>query len=130
MTINFRLFTKKFIAKGELITEYKGTITTWSKVNHDEGKNGYIYFVRKNFVIDASQHPKELARYANDAKGLTKLKGFVNNAEYYEEGTRVFILAKKDIEAGSEIFVDYGKEYWDVIKYNMKIDKDKAKKTK
>ena len=46
----------------------------------------------------------------------------MNNAEYKELGLNVFLVAKKDIPAGGEILVDYGKEYWDIIRYNMKQD--------
>lgn len=116
------LFTKKFIAKGTAIIEYKGTITTWKDVDHTEGENGYIYYVKRNYVIDARPHPLSLARYANDARGLKKVKGILNNAEYKEVGLKVFVVAKKDIAAGCEIFVDYGKEYWDTIRYNMKLE--------
>jgi hypothetical protein len=35
----------------------------------------------------------------------------------------VYIDATRDIPAGAEILVDYGKEYWDVIRYNQKISK-------
>jgi hypothetical protein len=45
----------------------------------------------------------------------------------------VYIEAIKDIPAGGEILVQYGKEYWDVIKHNLKLDerqKAKAQKEK
>lgn len=116
------LFTKIFIPKGTPIVEYKGTITTWKEVDHTDGENSYIYYVKRNFVIDARPHPKSLARYANDARGLKKVKGMSNNAEYKEYGLSVFIVAKKNIPAGSEILVEYGKEYWDSIRYNQAVD--------
>ena len=116
------LFTKIFIPKGTAIVEYKGTITTWKDVDHTNGENGYIYYITRNFVIDARPHPKSLARYANDARGLKKVKGMLNNAEYKEYGLNVFIVAKKNIPAGSEILVEYGKEYWEIIRYNKAID--------
>ena len=122
------LFTKVFIPKGTPIVEYKGKITTWKEVDNNKGDNGYIYFVKRNHVIDARRTTSALARYANDAKGLTKVKGIINNAEYTETGLKVFITAAKDIPAGGEILVEYGKEYWDVIKYNLKIDKKNGKK--
>jgi SET domain-containing protein len=65
-------------------------------------------------------YKKSLARYANDARGMKKVKGITNNAAYVEEGLRVFVDATKDIPAGSEILVSYGKEYWDVLKQNLK----------
>ena len=119
------LFTKVFIPKGALIVEYNGTITTWKEVDHTDGENGYIYYVKRNYVIDARPHPDALARYANVARGLKRVKGMTNNAEYAEVGLKVFIKASKNILAGSEIFADYGKEYWDVIRYNLKLEESK-----
>jgi len=115
------LFTKVFIPKGTLIVEYRGTITTWKEVDHTEGENGYIYYIKRNYVIDARPHSDALARYANDARGLTRVKGITNNAEYTEKGLQVFIVARKDIPANSEILVTYGKEYWEAIRYNQKL---------
>ncbi len=121
------LYTTVFIPKGTRITEYTGKICTWKEVNHDEGRNGYIYYVKRYHVIDARFHEKTLARYANDAQGLIKIKGINNNCEYNIDGLRVFIDAKKDISAGSEILVDYGREYWSVIRYNNRLAaKEKA----
>lgn len=122
------LFTRKLIPKGSRIVEYKGKITTWKEVDHKKGNNGYIYYVNRNYVIDARSYPKALARYANDARGLKRIKGLGNNAEYVEDGLKVFIESKKDIPAGSEILVSYGKEYWDSIRYNQSLDNKKDKK--
>jgi SET domain-containing protein len=127
------LFTKNFIAKGTRIVEYKGKITTWKDVDIDEGRNGYIYYINRNHVIDAKPFPKYLGRYANDARGLTKMKGIANNSRYVTDNMRVYIEAMKVIPAGGEILVGYGKEYWDVISHNLKLDekeKEKAKKEK
>jgi SET domain-containing protein len=119
------LFTKKFIPKGTRIVEYKGRATTWKEVKHDDGANGYIYYINKNHVLDAHTFKKALGRYANDAKGLQKIKGMSNNSAYVEENYRVFIEATNDIPANSEILVSYGKEYWDAIRYNIKLDSKK-----
>lgn len=116
------LFTKKAIAKGERIVEYKGKRSTWKEVDHRDGSNMYIYYVNRNFVIDARTYPKSLGRYVNDAKGLTVIKGLTNNCEYVPDGTKVYVTALKNIPAGAELFVSYGKEYWDVIKYNASLD--------
>lgn len=127
------LFTKKLILKGTSIVEYKGKKTTWKDVDIDEGRNGYIYYINRNHVIDARLTPQHLARYANDAQGMTRIKGITNNCRYVTEmdTMRVYIEAVKDIPAGAEILVQYGKEYWDVIKHNKKIDeREKAKAEK
>jgi len=117
------LFTKVFIPKGTYIIEYTGKVSTWKDVDHEDGFNGYIYYLNRNHVINASKTKKALARYANDARGLTTVKGLLNNAVYEEEDKKVYIKAVKDIEPGQEILVRYGKEYWDVIKENYKDKK-------
>ena len=116
------LFTTEFIAKDTCIIEYKGTISTWKNVNHDDGNNAYVFFVNNNHVVDACNHLHELGRYANDAKGLKQTKGLTNNARYVVDKKRIFIYAVKNIAAGAEIFVGYGKDYWDTIRAHKKLD--------
>lgn len=125
------LFTRDLISKGSFIVEYKGSITTWKKVLESTAFNGYVYYVNRNHVIDAMKDDAGIARYANDAKGLVTVPGIVNNAEYVIRNKQVFIKAITEINAGEEILVAYGKEYWDVIRYNQKIDAaDKKKRSK
>jgi uncharacterized protein len=119
------LFTKDAITKGSFIIEYKGKITTWKKIQEGKEFNGYVYYVNRNHVIDAIREKAGLARYANDAKGMVKMPGIVNNAQYVTRNKQVFIQAVKDIAPGEEILVAYGKEYWDVIRHNHKIDAKK-----
>ena len=121
------LFAKEFIPKGSRIVEYKGKITTWKEVDDNDGMNGYIYYVKRHHVIDASRHTGALARYANDARGLQRVKGITNNAEYTEDGLKVYIESKKDIPAGAEILVEYGKEYWNVIRHNIKVEEQRKR---
>jgi uncharacterized protein len=125
------LFTKKFIPKGTHIVEYKGRVSTWKEVKDEDGKNGYIFYVTRNHVIDAKPFKKALARYANDARGLVKIKGVTNNCDYVIKGkTTPVIEAKKDIPAGAEIFVDYGADYWKTIRENIKLwEKEGKEKT-
>lgn len=124
------LFTKKFIPKGTRIVEYKGKISPWKDVKDEDGKNGYIFYVNRNHVIDALKTTKALARYANDARGLVKIKGLLNNCDYILDGKKAYIESKKDIPAGAEIFVDYGKDYWKVIRENRKLWKQDEKAAK
>jgi SET domain-containing protein len=112
------LFTKSNISKGSRIVEYKGRRTTWKEVENDY-KNGYIYTIDPQHVIDAKTYRKALARYANDAQGMVRKNGIKNNARYVVDGLKVYIEAVKDVSAGSEIFVSYGKEYWDVMRKNL-----------
>ncbi len=124
------LFTSKFIPKGTRIVEYKGKVTTWKDVDHDEGSNAYIYYVKRYHVLDARNYVKSMARYANDAQGLTRVKGIRNNCAYESEGLRVFIESIRDIPAGGEILVNYGPEYWQVIRYNARLRAKELKKKK
>lgn len=115
------LFTKKAIPKGTRIVEYKGKISSWKDADHRNGGNGYIYYVKRYHVIDALPRKSALARYANDARGISRIKGILNNSEYVEDGLKVYIQSVKDIPANGEILVGYGKEYWDVIRENRKL---------
>ena len=121
------LFTKKPISKGTRIVEYKGKRSTWKEVKDEDGKNGYIFYINRNNVIDGLPDRKALARYANDARGLVRIKGLLNNSEYVVDGLKAYIEANKDIPAGAEIFVDYGKDYWKVIRENIKLQAQEAK---
>lgn len=121
------LYTKKFIPKGTRIVEYKGRISSWKDVKDEDGKNGYIFYVTRNHVINALPVKSALARYANDARGLVRIKGVTNNCDYITEGKKAYIESKKDIDAGEEILVDYGTDYWKVIRENMKMWAKEAK---
>jgi uncharacterized protein len=124
------LFTKVMIPKGTKITEYKGQVLTWKEVEKmADYRNGYVFYFSKKYVLDAWNTKKGLAHYANDARGLTRVEGIKNNAEYDTKKRRCFVVATRDIPAGSEILVGYGPEYWQVIRYNLKQDEKNRKKT-
>jgi len=120
------LYTKVFIPAGSLVVEYKGIITSWDAVK-DQLDNDYIYYISRNHVIDAAPTPRSLARYANDAKGLTRIPGINNNSIFKKIDGRVFIKARANIPAGSEILVSYGKQYWDTARNNAAIEKKQQK---
>jgi hypothetical protein len=122
------LFTTIDVLKGTRIVEYKGTRTTWSEVEDDDGKNGYIFYINSKNVIDALPHKNALGRYANDARGISRVEGIRNNAQYIIEKGRCYIDAMKDIKAGEEILVSYSADYWRVIKENLGIKSKKKKK--
>lgn len=121
------LFTKKPISKGTRVVEYKGRKSTWKEVKDEDGKNGYIFYINRNNVINALPVKKALARYANDARGIVRIKGLLNNAEYVVDGLKAYIETNKDVPAGGEIFVDYGKDYWKVIRENIRLWAQEAK---
>jgi len=114
------LFTKMDIPRGTKIVEYKGKVSTWKEVDSHEGLNGYIYYVNRQHVIDARPARGAVARYANDARGIVRSQGVNNNCTYIIEGLKVYIKSMRHIPAGSELLVGYGKEYWDIIRRNLK----------
>ncbi len=119
------LFAKVDFKKGDIITEYKGRRRTWAEVE-DDADNYYIYHIDDDNVIDAQKQPGSFGRYANDATGLTRVPGIKNNAEYFEDDNRVYIRATRNIAAGNEVLVAYGKGYWKQVKENMMADTGRA----
>jgi SET domain-containing protein len=128
------LFTKGPIKKGAVVIEYKGEVIPWSEClkREEKGKGGYFMYVSSKNCIDARPTKQHMARYANDAKGFTKVEGMKNNSFYEMRGKRVYIVARKNIPADSEIFVGYGKEYWDTLKVEIRKanNKEKPKRSK
>ncbi len=122
------LFTKVDIPKETHIVEYKGRITSWKEADHDDGNNFYLFYIKRYHVIDARPYKKAFARYANDANGFQKVKGLKNNSTYALDGLKAFLESTRDIKAGEEIFVDYGKKYWTVLRDILKEQKKESKK--
>jgi len=110
------LFTKTDIPKGTRITEYKGKLKPWKEVKHEDGHNPYIFKLNTRLAIDAKNYLKSFGRYANDAGGIRKKRGLRNNADYIVEGKRCYIDSIRKIKKGEEIFVEYGGNFWDLIK--------------
>jgi len=121
------LFTKRDIKKGERIVEYLGEIVTEAELDRRAENDiyGYAFYISKKKCVDAYYTPKEIARYANDAKGLTKIKGITNNCCYVVYKNSGWIKAEKNIPKGAEILVAYGAEYWKEIRENLGLDKKK-----
>lgn len=129
------LRTTSPIRKGDLIVEYKGENMTWDQCLKRYKKNindaVYLFFVSNKNCVDAQYTLDALARYANDANGMVKVKGIKNNSEYKVVKGKPYIIATKNIPANSEIFVDYAGDYWEMLgKAYEEDEKPKAKKKK
>ena len=122
------LFTTTPIKKGENVIEYKGEIIDWKEYEKrvDLDQDGYLFFINKKNCIDAFHTPEHKARFANDAAGLGRVNGLKNNCVYRIEKNKCYIASTRNILAGEEIFVSYSKEYWDAIRYNIKIGRHKV----
>lgn len=117
------VFTQVDIARGEKITELIGDIITMEEYeNLPESEDGYQFVVDDKKVIDLYYYKGEPGRYINDAKGLVRVMGVANNCEFQVIDRRVFVVALRNIKAGSELFVDYGREYWRAVRSRYKLN--------
>lgn len=100
------LFAMEDIKKGKKIIQYIGKKITNREA--DEKPNRYIFEINSKYSIDGSPL-YNIARYANHScapNGIT--------ATYPSARDKIFIEARKNIKAGEEITIDYGKEYTSV----------------
>ncbi len=110
------LFTRTAVEKGDVLLEYEGEKLTYAQIRArypDLSLMSYVFYVGRNHWVDAARRPGCLARYANDARGKTKVVGLRNNAEYQVLRGVPYIVATRRIAAGGEIFVSYGEDYWE-----------------
>lgn len=114
------LYTKVKIKKDTIICRFEGDIVSNDELELRPNSYGWIVTIDDNTSIDCSSKFSE-AKYANDAEGLQMINGLYNNCEIcydYDDEQIIYIVAMTDIEKDSELFISYGKDYWDAIKYN------------
>lgn len=126
------LFTTKAIRKDSKIIEYRGEVIGYNEYRKRarNEQDQYLFYLRRDLCIDSMHTTQYKARYANDAAGITRVKGLRNNSDYVIFGDRCFVVASRDIKAGEEIFVNYTKPYWDCMRKREKQRKagEKMKK--
>jgi hypothetical protein len=96
------LFTELPIEKGGFIIEYTGSVHTRAESDTRGGK--YLFETSYNRFIDGSSR-SNTARYINHS--------CAPNCEIDIRRGRIFVFAKKNIPANSELTYDYGEEYFD-----------------
>ena len=95
-------FTLYTIPTDKKIIEYIGSILTKEEADKKCGK--YLMRIGEEYLIDGSLR-SNTARYINHS--------CQPNAKAYNTGLRVWIWSLRAIEAGEEITIDYGKNYFD-----------------
>ena len=101
-----------------MIANHSGIIK--SQAENDVKPNGYALSIPHGKVLNAASTQSGLARYANDCRAGNKrskqCKGSNSKFSTSTRGgvTRVWLTSTELIRANSEIFVSYGKAYWDV----------------
>jgi|GEM_PF-6570896 len=120
---SYGLFSHARIAKGAYIAEYTGRY----RLKRERSKSSrYLLKCSDNLYIDAENYGNE-TRYVNDYRGVMKSP----NSQYYKIDckehfyknvkitSRVVVKARRDIEPGEEIVVNYGRGYckqWGIVK--------------
>jgi len=112
------LYTTKAIRRDAKIIEYRGEIIGYNEYRRRARReeDQYLFYLRRDKCIDALHTPQYKARYANDASGITRVKGLRNNSDYLIFDDRCYIVASRNIKKGEEIFVNYTKSYWDAMR--------------
>jgi SET domain-containing protein len=114
------LWAEKDFKRGEIIVKYEGEIISSRECERrnqaQEGYGDYYFFLSKTKCIDAQHTLWAKGRYANDASGLTRVEGLRNNARYEFVNKEVVIRASRNIKSGEEIFVSYGRSYWNTMR--------------
>ena len=109
------VFAREDIGRGKRIVEYKGRLQLWNEVKHEDGYNAYLFRLNRRYALNAITYKKSYARYVNDARGFSRIKGLRNNCEYVVEGNRCYIHSIRKIKKGEELLVPYGKAYWKLM---------------
>lgn len=96
------LFATDYFKKGEMVIEYTGKKISTKKA--DTLGTKYLFEIDDKWTIDGSPRTN-LARYVNHA--------CEPNTEAEIDGNRIFYYAMRNIDAGEELTIDYGEEYFD-----------------
>lgn len=96
------LFAVQKIAAKQRIIEFTGRLITTEDRYQNGGK--YLFEVDEDWAIDGRSR-SNLARYINHSCRP--------NAIAYVTGKRIWIWSRRSIQAGEEITLNYGKQYFD-----------------
>lgn len=98
------LFAVKDIPRFQKVVEYIGEHISHDEADRRGGK--YLFTLSKDTIIDGKDR-QNIARYVNH--------GCKPNcyAEIDEDKGKIFYIAKRKINAGEEITINYGKEYFE-----------------
>lgn len=113
------LFAKKEYDVDDYICKFTGDYIDADELKRRDiggARSAYFIYIDDDTTLDV-YNSKCFAKYANDAEGFKKIRGKRNNAALTQSGKTIYIRAIKHINPGDEIFVGYGKDYWDNIKH-------------
>ena len=118
------LFTSIDIKKNTVITEFYG-----EKISHTIAaarsilnKSNSILCYNKTYCIDSTIDKNCLATFMNDANGVIKKTEIKNNVYMLVANGRIYVIAKRSIKCGEELFMSYGTNYWKGMKHNKLLN--------
>ena len=106
------VFATEFIAKGERVVRYKGTLRSHEEVDgmygdKDEDGHTFLFTLNDDYVIDANEDGN-VARWINHSCAPNCEAVQEENAKGKAHKDKVFIEAIRDIQAGEELSYNYG----------------------
>lgn len=103
------LFALREFQKGQDLCNYEGNVLR--SVTESQCKRGYILQLSQHYFIDAESFYSGPARFINDN---LKSKSKINTCFVVNQRQKTCaIRAIKTIKPNSEIYVKYGKDYWE-----------------
>jgi hypothetical protein len=105
------LFTTVDLGKGENIAEYSGEFI--ASDDYIEGSSDYALQFTKETIIDAKSTQTHVGRYANMCR-TNDDECRDNNVRFSKDfrNKKVYLKAKRNIKSGEEIFVSYGRNFF------------------
>lgn len=118
------VYTKVNIEKESIVTEFTG-----EKISHTVAlarfilkESHSILYLNKTYSLDSLKDKTCIATYINDAKGIIRIAYLRNNVSLIRARGRLFVIAKRNIKAGEELYMNYGLHYWKAVKHYKILD--------
>jgi hypothetical protein len=107
------LFTVIPIHRGEVVAVFTGEALSSgeARLRAARGEDAYFVTLMDGSTLD-SMHSDCFAKYANDVEGPCNTRLRNNAVITLDEDDRPCVMATRNIRAGGEVYVDYGKAYW------------------
>lgn len=108
------LYTAIPIHRGEVIARYHGErlMATEAKERAARGADDYFVMLMNGSTLDG-MHAECFAKYANDVEGPGTSQLRNNAVITLDDKGHPCVIATRTIKAGGEVYVGYGKEYWE-----------------